>query len=403
MTHDVQSTATLPAEMAGTAPKPVKPSPMRAALQMLVGMLVGGVIGGVGMALAVPDISPETKAALRQSFGAFTAPMLVVLVLLVAYAGIVVHELGHVAGGLLARFRFYLFVAGPLRVERDPDTGRVRVGFNRVVGLAGGIAAMLPTGTHDLRRRFGYLIAGGPLASFALALVLWPVSRLVEGSAPIAGIVLTMAALISAALGVVTLIPMRSGGFTSDGGRLLRMLRGGPEAEREAATLPLLSLSYNETPPRQWPRELVEQAVAHQDGSGEECYANLLAYYHALDSGDLATAGRWLARTLELLPASPKAMHPGVHLEAAFFTAAHRRDAARAREHLAQVPPNAFGVREPDRHRAEAALALAEGDTARAGELAKKALSGFPARATFRRESLRAALASATEPGTATA
>ncbi|HEX9935898.1 MAG TPA: hypothetical protein VGB15_02200 [Longimicrobium sp.] len=181
------------------------------------------------------------------------------------------------------------------------------------------------------------------------------------------------------------------------------MIRGGPEAEREAATLPLLSLSYNETPPRQWPRDLVERAVALQDGTSEECYANLLAYYHALDSGDLALAGRRLDRALALLEASPKAMHPGVHLEAAFFVAAHRRDAARAREHLALVPPNAFGVREPERDRAHAALALADGDPARAHELAEKALAGLPARAAFRRDSLSTALAAAPVPATASA
>lgn len=400
MTQEVQPTATLPAEMAQTAPQPAKPSALRNAVQMLVGMLVGGVIGGVGMALLVPEITPEVKAALRGQFGAFTAPALVVLLLLISYAGIAVHELGHVAGGLLARFRFYLYVAGPLRVEREPDTGRVRVGFNRVVGLAGGIAAMLPTGTHDLRRRFGYLIAGGPLASFALGVAAWAAARAAEGTAPVAWIVLNMTALISAALGLVTLIPMRSGGFTSDGGRLLRLIRGGPEAEREAATLPLLSLSYNETPPRQWPRDLVERAVALQDASSEECYANLLAYYHALDSGDLVLAGRRLDRALELLEASPKAMHPGVHLEAAFFVAAHRHNAARASEHLALVPPNAFGVTGPERDRAHAALALAEGDPARARELAEKALAGLPARAAFRRDSLHTALAAATERAT---
>ena len=95
MTQESQPTATLPAEMAQTAPQPARPSALRNAMQMLVAMLVGGVIGGVGMALLVPEITPEVKAALRGRFGAFTAPALVVLLLLVSYVGIAVHEAIH--------------------------------------------------------------------------------------------------------------------------------------------------------------------------------------------------------------------------------------------------------------------------------------------------------------------
>jgi hypothetical protein len=396
MTQDASTLAVLPAAE-DAAPKPAKPGPLKKAAQLLVGMAIGAVIGFVGMSLAIPEIAPETRALLRDRLGAWDAPFLVAVALLMAYVGVVVHELGHVLGGVAARFRFHLYVAGPLRIERDEATGRLSVGFNRVVSLAGGIVAMLPTDTHDLRRRFALVIAGGPLASFALALAAWAPLALDASLPPLADIVLGITALMSAGLGIVSIIPMNGGGFTSDGGRLLRLVRGGPVAERESAMLPLITLSMAETPPREWPRELVEGVVALRDASSDECIANLMAYSHALDTGDVELAARRMGRTLETLEAVPPGVAPSIRLEAAFF-AAFRRDAAGAREHLAAVPEKAFGIKPYDRDRAAAALAAAEGDLARARELAERALAGLPANAAFRRETLRAAMAAAEAP-----
>jgi hypothetical protein len=400
MTHDASTTAVLPAAE-DAAPRPAKPGALKKAAQLVAGMAIGALIGFVGMAFAIPDIAPETRALLRDRLGAWTLPFLVAVALVVSYVGIAVHELGHVLGGVAARFRFHLYVAGPLRVERDEATGRLNVGLNRVVSLAGGIAAMLPTDTHDLRRRFAMVVAGGPLASFALALAAWAPLALGASLPPMVDLVLGMTALISAGLGVVTIIPMRSGGFASDGGRLLRLVRGGPVAERESAMLPLIALSTAETPPREWPREMVEAVVALRDGSSDECVGNLMAYYRALDTGDVALAARRMERALETLDAVPPALAPSVHLEAAFF-AAHRGDAARAREHLARVTEKAYGVKPYDRDRAAAAIAVAEGDLQLARELAERALAGLPANAAFRRDSLRAILAAAEAPAAAT-
>lgn len=404
MTQEAPTAAVLPASAAqDAAPKPAKPGPMKKAMQLLIGMGIGAVIGFLGMTIAIPDIAPETKALLRERLGAWDVPVLIAVALVVSYVGIAVHELGHVLGGLIARFRFYLYVAGPLRVERDEATGRLSVGFNRVVGLAGGIVAMLPTDTRDLRRRFALVVAGGPLASFALALAAWAPIALDAPLPPLGDVLLGMTALISAGLGVVTIIPMNAGGFASDGGRLLRLVRGGPVAERESAMLPLVSLSAAETPPREWPRELVETVVALRDASSEEAVGNLLAYSWALDTGDVETAARRMDRVLETVEACPPALAPSIHLEAAFFTAAFRRDAARARELLARVPEKAYGVKPYDRDRAGAAIALAEGDLPRARELAERALAGLPANAAFRRDTLRAALAAAESPAATTA
>jgi hypothetical protein len=397
MTNDPSTDAALMDDGAEAGPVSTKPTAARVALQMLGGMAVGALVGIVGMKLLAPYLNAGAKAQMRHQLGAWALPVLIGSAVLAAYFGIVVHEVGHLIGGLMARFRFYLFVAGPLRVQRDLDSGRVSVGLNRSFSMAGGLAGMIPIGTDAMRRRLAMLVAGGPLASFALAAIAGALVSL--GSLPLlARNACAVTAVISAALGLATLIPMRNGGFASDGARLLRLLRGGPAADREAATMPLVALSLAETPPREWPRDVVEKAVALRDGTPEECYASFLAYHHALDSGDVAMAARRMARVAALIPATPRASHPGLHLEAAFFAGAYQRDAASARRHLAAIPANAFGIRPYDRARAEAAAALAEGDLVRARGLAETALAGLPPRAAFRRESLTRALADTTRP-----
>jgi len=394
MTNDTPTIAPVTPAEDPLPPASSKPSTRRVILQMLAGMAVGVVVGVIGARLLAGHTTPAERGGLRRQLGPWTLPVLIPLLILAAYFGIVVHELGHVAGGLLARFRFYLFVAGPLRVERDPDSGRVRVGLNRTVSMMGGLAALLPTGTHDLWRRFGLLIAGGPLGSLALAVGAWALAAFGPPLSPLGKAVVEVTAIMSAGLLIATLLPMRTGGYPSDGARLLRLMRGGPAGMREAAMLPLISLSVGETPPREWPRDLVDAVVAARDASSEECFGNLLAYCHALDLGDVPLATRRMERMVALIPAVPRTSLGGLHLEAAFFAGAWLRDAARARAHLAGIPPR-VAVRPYDRARSDAALAIAEGDLPRARTLAAQALAGLPGRAAFRRDSLAAALARA--------
>ena len=368
---------------------------------MLAGALVGGVIGYAGFGLLGADLGEEIKPALREQFGGWTALVVVALAVLAGFAAIAVHELGHVLGGAAARFRFWLYVVGPLRVERDEATGRITVGLNREASLYGGVAASLPTDTRDLPRRLALMVAGGPLASVALALLAWLPLGLGAPLSALARLALGLLTALSAGLAGVTLLPMRSGGFTSDGGRLLRLARGGPVARREAATLPLLGLFAAETPPREWPRELIDAATELRDGSMEECYAAVFAYYHALDSGDAARAGWWIDRVVELSGAYPPALAPSLFVEAAYFEGACRRDAARARRLLARVPEKSFVVKPFDRARAEAALALAEGDRERAREHARRALAAIPAGSAFRRERLHEILRATEAPAAA--
>jgi hypothetical protein len=105
----------------------------------------------------------------------------------------------------------------------------------------GGIAATLPTkqGT-SLRRQLLVLIAGGPLASLFLAIL---AIALASVSGPRLAAYFTIVAGTSFAIFLVTLIPMRVGGFMSDGLQLIDVLKGGSAAIDRGALMQLFAQS----------------------------------------------------------------------------------------------------------------------------------------------------------------
>ncbi len=301
--------------------------------------------------------------------------LLVLLLLVILLAVIAVHEVGHLLGGRIAGFRALLLVVGPLRVERS-EVG-TRVGLNRSLGLAGGLAVSAPRDTRDLRRRTLLLVAGGPAASLLAGAAAYAArAALGLGALPagagagttLGSVGLLAFAVFSAAIGVAALIPGRTSGFYTDGARILRLLRGGPDTEREVAILALTGLSMGGRRPREWDPALVERASALPDDTPFGVAGRMMAHSAALDRGDVAVARRYLEEALELREALPPAMRPGILLQGAYFAAAHDGDAARARALLAD---SGGGLLIPAHQRllAEAAVVLAEGDAARAVEL----------------------------------
>lgn len=314
---------------------------------------------------------------------------------LVIFLFVSVHEAGHVLGGKLAGFRFFLFVVGPLQIQRLSD--RLEVRLNRNLALAGGLAGCVPQGSWKLRRRTLLMVAGGPLASLVTggaALLLHRALGL-RGLSPDHGLAALYGAQAllmygggSLAVGFGTLIPARASGFLTDGARLLQLAWGGAKAERDVALLAFVAFSQAGQRPRDWDPSLIEPAEALADGSLFEGMAHLLLYNRALDCGDLAAARAHLKRTLALAKKLPTVLHTTLWLEAAWFEAAYRRDAAAAQRWLLFAkkgsPPPAH-----TRLRAEAAYLL---------------LLGKPAAAAARANLARDILAQRRiEPGTAAA
>lgn len=354
---------------------PAKKSRLRRALGALVPLLMGAAAGAVA-ALWLPSMLPRTSLSGAQL--ALTAVVLAALLVAV----IAVHEAGHLLGGRLAGFRAMLFVVGPFRVERT-GTG-IRAALNRNLAIAGGLAVSVPLDTRDLRRRTLLMVAGGPGASLltgALALALCGplgLAALPAGAGyghQLAAIVVAVFGVMSLGIGAATLIPGRTGGFYTDGARILRLLRGGPDTDREVAVLALMALSMGGTRARDWDPALVRQALAPADATPFDVVGRQLAYAHALDREDTEEARRHLEAALALEEVLPPVGRSGLLLHAAQFAAVHDGDPVRARGLFSRA---GAGLMVPAymRQMSEAAILLAEGDRAAAAALLERAESG---------------------------
>ncbi len=298
-------------------------------------------------------------------------------VLVLAWMTILWHELGHVAGGWLSGFRLLLLAAGPLKIERSYN--RLRLRFNRQPALWGGLAATAPLNGaaksgDSMLRALLLVVAGGPSFSLIGALLLAP-AYWMAGSHNDLAILLGIAGALSLVIALATLLPASSGGYKSDGARLLQLFRGGPPAERWAS-MAVLSGMCHTLRPRDWPAQLVESSTVPGDRSNDGVSAAWLrACYHE-DCGDLAAARSWVEQALENIDQWAKPFQPILHATAAGIYA-RLGHADLARVHMDQVKPAGRLPRETVLH-AEAMVLSAEGRMGEAAEAAQQALRLLP-------------------------
>ncbi|HET8724859.1 MAG TPA: hypothetical protein VFM53_11740 [Anaeromyxobacteraceae bacterium] len=351
----------------------------KAARRLLGGVLVGCVGLGLGYALGKLGMTLPSPG---QRLTAGEKLLRIALAGLGIWLAFLVHEAGHLAGGLSQGFRFIFLAAGPLWVEPGPRGVALR--FNRTLQTWGGVAAAMPRDGRNLRQRFAVMVAAGPAASLLLALLGWGAWTALPAGAPrfLAGVT----ALGSAALFLATVQPFGAGGgFASDGGRLLRLWRRGPVGEREVAILALTAASAGGARPRDWPGAVVEAALRPEDGSAMELAARVYAAQRASDSGDPETARRQLDAAGEIAKGMSPILRSVVAAEAAWLRAS-QGDVEGARP-LVAAADGPF----VERHalfRARSALRLAEGDREGARRDAEEGLSAL-ARTRFGKASER--------------
>jgi hypothetical protein len=281
---------------------------------------------------------------------------------------------------VLVDFAPLLYIAGPLRIDWRRD-GR-RAGINRSLLLAGGLVASAPRGNHDLRRRMIVMVAGGPLASLiagAQFLTLWHVTSAATASAAapfvaqLVGIALLALGLSSLLIGMITLFPTRSGGFYSDGARLLRLLRGGSDVEREVALMSITGLAVGGVRPRDWDPSLMQLCAAIEDDGPFEVGGRYYAFAHAFDAGEIDVARAHAAFVCEHIDQLPKGARASLLFGVATFHALVDNDADRARTLIRSAPQSLLPASH-QRALAQAAISLADGDGMTATDLAHEAI-----------------------------
>jgi len=293
---------------------------------------------------------------------------------------VLVHEFGHLLGGRLAGMRALMLFAGPLHFDFGAD--RLRLRLNRVASTWGGLAVCAPVGA--LRARdVALLVACGPVASLVLA-----------AGAGLGGVALGGwwggfvfgTGALSLFIGIATLLPVRAGGYMSDGGQLLGLARGDRRSSQQLALSALMAQSYSGVRPRAWDSALLDAIDSERgDSEGDDpnmrAYALLLDAVRAEDRNELALADtRWrdLAQVLAEADAQAMsiAMRRALALPIATWIGYRRREAQSARAWL-QAARGGFG--DPASLAfAEAAVHLAEGDASAARSMLAKARAALP-------------------------
>ena len=323
--------------------------PQWQALAMALAMGVAGagfgfLLAKAGMAFLPASLSLKSLTP----WDLLALPVIIVFVL-------AFHEAGHLAGGMSRGMRFLLFIAGPFGWVRGTDGVRFRWFFN--LGTLGGVAAALPVPSLPLKPQLTRLVVGGPLASLVLAVLAFAVFWWVPGRV---GAYALITAGLSLSIFVVTAVPMRSGGFMSDGMQLLQLGRNPTMVERRARLLALMGQGLAGVRPRDYDRV----ALAHAQAiTGEETMYDvgvwLCSYFSALDAGDVAAAQGWLDRIEPVVDDYPDGFRQSLAIELTLFEAVHRHRPDQARAWLARARGGV--VDESRRRLADAALALGEG------------------------------------------
>ncbi|MBO6575545.1 MAG: hypothetical protein JJ896_11130 [Rhodothermales bacterium] len=277
---------------------------------------------------ALLRLFPGDGLSLAQA-GALMVGGLVVLWLIV-----LVHELGHVSGGLAAGFRFVLLAAGPIVFAR-----RSGLSLNRSLATFAGLAVSVPhrPETEGLAGRMALVVAGGPAASLIVGLtaVLVALSMTVSGGTQsVVRALIALFGLGSTLTGAATLIPVTAGGIPNDGARLWRLLRPShPGRAREAALLAVGTQELSGVRPENWSADLLAQSLHPADGTVYHFHALAFNLRHRLATGQTDTDR--LRQALSVASAMGGALRiPAVELAANHARASGQESIAREWERL---------------------------------------------------------------------
>lgn len=299
--------------------------------------------------------------------GAVAVSIAVTIVALIV--SVLVHELGHVLAGYAMGFRIARINLGPVEI-RDYGRSRVRL----VPSLQAGVVLLPFDRALSLGPiRWGLLIstAAGPVAGLVFGVGLIALAGgLPADRIPGPRSLLEVAGQVSLILGLLNLLPLRTGDALADGRRILALLLRTRESGHILAATLMLGEALSVRRPRDWDPAL----LAVMERSPDEPFARLCLYEAAMDRGEVALAGAHLDAAVALRKENWSGADAVLFNEAAYYAARHRGDARAARAWLGVA--GGWAVVDYLRARAEAAVLCAEG---RALEGRQRAVAGLAA------------------------
>jgi hypothetical protein len=284
------------------------------------------------------------------------------------YVAVFFHELGHFLAGLVGDMSLRGFAVGPLAGQIRG--GRWRLALNPGGVFGGGAVTMVPLHLRDLRRRYIYLTAAGPIFSLVTGMVAL-VLTLNAPHSPWQGAWRFFALTGSVCLCdfVINLIPLRPEGAYSDGAQILQLVKGGPWADSHMAFSMVGSSLVTPLRPSQFDLPLLERVARFYQSGKRGAFVRLFIAMHQVDSGRGALAIEAWREAARMDP-EPTA---DTAAEYAFFEAVVAQDRERARAWWKQVESKGGSRHEVDYWRGRTAVLWVEGDFQQARDALEKA------------------------------
>ena len=331
--------------------------------QKLIPMLVGG-----GVGLVIGYFGAEYFLTDLQNF-MDSAPNLLVAILLgilAFFLVILIHELGHLAGGLLMGDEFSFLSVGPFKVQKEDGQFHFQL-LKSTSAL--GLALTLPTKVEGYKKRRLVTIAGGPFASLVLALGSFSLAPI------LAPFFLNLLGGFSSFIFLMTAIPAKAGGMLTDGMQILMTLRNDAKGKQYGDFMHLFALDQKGMLPKDYPLSFMNP---YEKEELEDIYDIGFAqkfYHKALDAGDLEKAKKYISQIEENYTLYPPVFHIELLAEVACYYSFHQPDPEKFQAIMAQTNGKLPKMSQLFANYFQAAIAHSKGDKEQTALLLNKVIA----------------------------
>jgi hypothetical protein len=310
------------------------------------------VFGGVGGFAAVRYLQSGGSILFLETLNLWE--ILVALPLLMLFV-VGVHELGHLVAGLLQGMRFILLIIYPF--QWLATSAGIRFGLVTDIGQLGGLAVTAPTSVGPgIKRQLFLVIAGGPIASLALAAIASIPVWFVEGRL---AAYCQLVAILSFLCFLLAIIPGQFSGFMTDGMQMIDVVGDSRSMIERSAIMQIMAQSMAGIRPRDWDVNAIERAdLIHSLDMPRRISAMQVLLYHAMDSQDPVGAERYSELLKSNAQMFPDGFRQSIYLELAIL-AALDRDTEQAATYLS-LTQGGVATNESRREMAHAALCWAQ-------------------------------------------
>jgi len=279
-------------------------------LKILIGLAVGIAFGyGMGALLG-------GKANLFSDKPSIWAILLAIPISF--YLTIIIHELGHVLGGLIMGNDFMFMTAGPFKLSKEE--GSLQFSLNKHINLSGGLAMTLPTKVEGFKLRRFVVIFGGPFFSLLSSICClciyffaWPhLSGNIQ-------VFVILFGLISLLIFIITIIPQNINGMMTDGYQLLMILKDDDKAKKYADMLHLTALNQQGKSPSEYPQLILDKYADSPIENPMDLAFKQFEYYRDLAEGNIVKAGEKIKVIESNAGIYPPAFYPDVLAEPYFY------------------------------------------------------------------------------------